>query len=119
MVDHLGNVAATGAVNPSPTDWSGDWHQASQWVFNNPNEYFVVDQWADVGNYPIYRGMVGFVSLAGDVRLIAATDAVGTSYTSGGQPHPTLSPDGKFVMWVSNMNGSNRYDTFIARIPVR
>ena len=119
MVDRLGNVAATGAVNPSPTDWSGDWHQASQWVFNNPNEYFVVDQWADIGNYPIYRGMVGFVSLAGDVRLIAATDAVGLSYTSGGQPHPTLSPDGKFVMWVSNMNGSTRYDTFIARIPVR
>jgi hypothetical protein len=118
-VDYLGNVSPTGAVNPSPTDWSGDWHQASQWVFNNPSEYFVVDQWADVGNYPIYRGMIGFVSLGGDVRLIAASDATGTSYTDGGQPHPTLAPDGKFVMWVSNMNGSNRYDTFIARVPVR
>ena len=119
MVDWQGNVSATGAINPSPTDWSGDWHQAAQWVFNNNSEYFVVDQWADTGNNPIYRGMMGFVSLAGDVRLIGATDATGTSYTSGGQPHPTLSPDGKFVMWVSNMNGSARYDTFIARIPVR
>jgi len=118
-VDYTGTVRATGATNPSPTDWSGDWHQASQWVFNNPNEYFVADQWADQGNYPIYRGMVGFVSLAGDIRLIAATDATGTSYTDGGQPHPTLAPDGKFVMWVSNMNGSGRYDTFIARTPVR
>jgi len=118
-VDYLGVVRATGATNPSPTDWSGDWHQASQWVFNNPSDYFVVDQWADVGAYPIYRGMVGFVSLAGDIRLIAATDATGTSYTDGGQPHPTLAPDGKLVMWVSNMNGSARYDTFIARIPVK
>lgn len=118
-VDYLGNVRATGAVNPSPTDWSGDWHQAAQWVFNNPNEYFVVDQWRGGGNNPIYLGMIGFVSLGGDVRLLAASDATGTSYTSGGQPHPTLSPDGKFVMWVTNMNGSSRYDTFIARVPVR
>ncbi|HXO84970.1 MAG TPA: Ig-like domain-containing protein, partial [Gemmatimonadales bacterium] len=67
-VDTAGNVSKTGAVDPSPTDWGGDWHQASQWVFNNPNEYFVVDQWADVGAYPIFRGMFGFVSLAGDIR---------------------------------------------------
>ncbi len=116
--DYTGTVWSF-ASNPAPTDWSGDWHQASQWAFNNPNEYFVVDQWKDVGAYPIYRGMMGFVSLAGDVRLIAATDAVGIDYMTGGQPHPTLAPDGKFVMWVSNMNGSARYDTFIARVPVR
>jgi hypothetical protein len=118
-VDTAGIVTPTGAVNPSPTDWSGDYHQAAQWVFNNPSEYFVTDQWLRAGAYPIYLGMIGFVSLAGDVRLIAAHDATGGSYTNGGQPHPTLSPDGKFVMWVSNMNGSSRYDTFIARIPVR
>jgi hypothetical protein len=118
-VDTAGIVTPTGAVNPSPTDWGGDYHQAAQWVFNNPSEYFVTDQWLRAGAYPIYLGMIGFVSLAGDVRLIAAHDATGGSYTNGGQPHPTLSPDGKFVMWVSNMNGSSRYDTFIARIPVK
>ena len=116
--DYTGTVTSF-ASNPAPTDWSGDWHQASQWAFNNPSEYFVVDQWKDVGAYPIYRVMMGFVSLAGDVRLIAATDATGIDYITGGQPHPTLAPDGKFVMWVSNMNGSARYDTFIARVPVR
>jgi hypothetical protein len=115
--DYLGNVRV--AVTPSPTDWSGDWHQASQWVVNNPSEYFVVDQWADTGNYAIYRGMMGFVSLSGDMRLLGATDATGTGYNTGGQPHPTLAPDGKLVMWTSNMNGSGRYDTFIARVPVR
>jgi hypothetical protein len=105
-------------IKPSPTDWSGDWHMAAQWVFNNPNEYFVVDQWKRGGAYAIYQGMIGFVSLAGDVRLLAAHDAIGGDYGTGGQPHPTLAPDGKFVMWNSNMNGSGRYDTFLARVPV-
>jgi uncharacterized protein YjdB len=106
-------------ASPTPTDVNGDYHFAGQWVFNNPNEYFTVDQFASTGNNAIYRGMIGFVSMAGDVRLLAATDAVGTNYESGGQPHPTLAQDGKLVMWVSNMNGSNRYDTFVARVPVR
>jgi hypothetical protein len=107
------------AVSPTPTDVDGDYHFAGQWVLNNPSEYFVVDQWAGTGNNAIYRGMMGFVSITGDVRLLAANDATGTSYTSGGQPHPTLAQDGKLVMWVSNMNGSGRYDTFVARVPVR
>jgi hypothetical protein len=106
-------------ASPTPTDVNGDYHFAGQWVFNNPSEYFTVDQFAAGGNNAIYRGMIGFVSMAGDVRLLAATDAVGTNYESGGQPHPTLAQDGKLVMWVSNMNGSNRYDTFVARVPVR
>lgn len=106
-------------ISPTPTDVTGDYHFAGQWVFNNPQEYFVVDQWAASGNNAIYRGMVGFVSMGGDVRLLAATDAVGTAYGTGGQPHPTLAQDGKLVMWTSNMNGSSRYDTFVARVPVK
>jgi hypothetical protein len=106
-------------VQPSPTDWSGDWHMAGQWVFDNPNEYFVMDQWAGNGNYPIYRGMIGFVSIGGDVRILTAHDGTGTSYDQGGQVHPTLSPDGKLLMWTSNMNGSGRFDIFVARVPTR
>ena len=119
-------IVATGSdgrvwkvASPTPTDVNGDYHLAGQWVFNNPAEYFVADQWAANGSNAIYRGMIGFVSMAGDVRLLAATDATGTGYGTGGQPHPTLAPDGKFVMWTSNMNGSARYDTFIARVPVK
>jgi hypothetical protein len=115
--DHLGNVRAV--VSPTPTDVNGDYHLAGQWVFNNPHQYFAADQWESSGSNAIYRGMIGLVSVAGDVRLLAAHDATGTSYGTGGQPHPTLAPDGKFVMWTSNMNGSNRYDTFIARVPVK
>ena len=106
------------AISPTPTDVNGDYHLAGQWVFNNPAEYFVADQWASSGNNAIYKGMIGFVSMAGDVRLLAAHDALGTSY-AGGQPHPTLAQDGKLVMWTTNMGGSARHDTFIARVPVR
>ncbi len=101
------------------TDWSGDWHMAGQWVFNNPGQYFMVDQWKGSGNYPIYKGMIGLVNTANDKRILAAHDAVGTGYDTGGQPHPTLAPDGKLVMWTSNMNNSGRFDTFVARVPVR
>jgi uncharacterized protein YjdB len=106
-------------VQPSPTDWSGDWHMAGQWVFNNPSEYFIMDQFARNGNYPIRQGMIGFVSIGDDVRILVATDATGTGYDTGGQVHPTLAPDGKLVMWTSNMNGSGRFDVFVARVPTR
>jgi hypothetical protein len=115
--DRNGNVRVE--VTPSPTDWGGDWHMAGQWVWNNPSEYFIVDQWENEGNYPIFKGMIGFVSIRGDVRILAAHDATGSGYETGGQPHPTLSPDGKLVMWTSNMNGEPRWDVFVARVPTR
>ena len=117
--DWQGNVRR--AVTPSPTDWSGDYHLAGQWVFGNPQEYIAVDQWEDDGaSYVIRRGMIGLASVAtGDVRLLVAHDGVGTGYNTGGQVHPTLAPDGRLLMWVTNMNGSGRYDTFVARIPTR
>ena len=115
--DRTGNVRPI--VSPTPTDVNGDYHFAGQWVFDNPAEYFVVDQWKSDGNSAIARGMIGFASTGGDVRVLAAHDASGTDYGTGGQPHPTLAPDGKLVMWTSNMNGSARYDTFIARVPVK
>ena len=43
-------------VTPSPTDINGDYHLAGQWVFNNPNEYFVVDQWKRAGRTRSTRG---------------------------------------------------------------
>ena len=82
-----GNVKVE--VTPSPTDWSGDWHMAGQWVWNNPSQYFVMDQWASTGNYPIYRGMIGFVSIAGDVRILVAHDGDwdGVRYGRTGTPN--------------------------------
>jgi hypothetical protein len=116
--DHLGNV--TTLFTPSPTDRFGNFHTAGQWVFNNPNNWFTIDQWQTADTQSkIYLGMMGFVNLAGDVRILAAHDAIGGAYGTGGQPHPTLSPDGRLVMWTSNMNGSGRFDVFVARVPTR
>jgi hypothetical protein len=116
-VDYQGNV--TKLPGGSPTNWAGDFHTAGQWVFNNPGEWWVVDQWQSAGNWPVNLGMIGMVSTAGDFRLLAAHDGIGGGYQSGGQPHPTLAPDGKLVMWTSNMNGSGRFDVFLARVPTR
>jgi uncharacterized protein YjdB len=113
-------VVRMAVTNPSPVDWGGDSHLAGQWVFNNPNDYFIIDQWLSNNNYPIRQGMIGFVSATtGDKRVLVAHDAVGSGYDTGGQPHPTISPDGKLVMWTSNMNNSGRYDIFVARVPTR
>jgi uncharacterized protein YjdB len=109
------------AVDPTPTNVNGDYHLAGQWVFGNTAEYFAVDQWRSSGAGAIQLGMIGLATASGtnDVRLLVASDAVGIDYGTGGQPHPTFAPDGRFVMWTTNMNGSARYDTFIARLPVR
>jgi hypothetical protein len=114
-----GSVQA--AVTPVPTNVNGDYHLAGQWVFGNADQYFAVDQWRSTASAPIMLGMIGLASASGnnDVRILAASDATGTAYGEGGQPHPTFAPDGRFVMWTSNMNGSSRYDTFLARLPVK
>jgi hypothetical protein len=116
-IDRFGVVSTQ--ITPMPSDPLGNFHFAGQWVFNNPNNWFTMDQWQRNGARKIYLGMMGFVNLAGDVRILAAHDAIGGAYGTGGQPHPTLSPDGRLVMWTSNMNGSGRFDVFVARVPTR
>jgi hypothetical protein len=113
----MNGVVRMAVSNPGPVDPNGDSHLAAQWVFNNPNDYFVIDQWFRDEPHPIRQGMIGLVSATtGDKRLIAAHDAVGEGYDTGGQPHPTISPDGRLIMWTSNMNGSPRFDVFVARV---
>ena len=89
------------------------------WVFNNPSVL-------RGGSVEARRGVC---DLPGDDRVCRAwrvtcgcwqrTMPSEATTAPAGQPHPTLAPDGKFVMWTSNMNGSGRYDTFLARVPVR
>jgi hypothetical protein len=117
LVDWQGNVTKIPGI--SPTNWAGDFHTAGQWVFDNPSEYFMLDQWQSGGNWPIALGMIGLQSVGGDVRLLVAHDGTGGGYQSGGQPHMTFAPDGKLVMWTSNMRGSGRFDVFLAKMPTR
>jgi hypothetical protein len=102
--------------------YPGDYHMAGQWVFNNgsgPAQWFVMDSWgSDYSSAAIRTGMIGIVRMNPfSARLIAAHDSQPSSYES--QPQSTISPDGKIVMWTSNMNGKARTDVFLARMPVR
>jgi Tol biopolymer transport system component len=62
--------------------------------------------------------MIGFVSHdLNQVRLLCCGDNSGVGYDTGGQMHPTLSPDGKLLMWTSNMAGSGGFQIFVVKVP--
>ncbi|MGH7519912.1 MAG: invasin domain 3-containing protein, partial [Gemmatimonadales bacterium] len=100
-----------------------EWHTAGQWVFGNgagPGQWFVIDAHDSDGTATatgmVREGMIAMVRPNPfSAHLIAAHDSWLPNYA--GQPQPTISPDGKLVMWTSNMNGSGRMDTFLARTP--
>jgi hypothetical protein len=102
--------------------YPGDWHMAGQWVFDNgtgAGQWFVIDAWgSDASAAAIRTGMIGIVRMTPfSARLVAAHDSQPSSYES--QPQTTISPDGKLVMWTSNMGGRSRTDVFLARMPVK
>jgi hypothetical protein len=99
----------------------GDWHMAGQWVFGNgtgPAQWFVIDAWGRPDPLAdIQSGLIGIVRPSPfSARLVAVHDSYPTTYES--QPQTTLSPDGKLVVWSSNMGGQTRTDVFLAKLPV-
>ena len=52
-----------------------------------------------------------------DARLLAHHYSINITYWD--TPFALPSPDGKVVIFNSNMNGSGRYDLFIAEVPLR
>jgi len=52
-----------------------------------------------------------------DQRLLLHHYSVGITYWDS--PWGTPSPDGKVVIFNSNMNGYGRYDLFVAEVPLR
>jgi hypothetical protein len=119
--DVVTNTTVEYANAPQVIGYPGDWHMAGQWVFNNgtgPGQWFVVDPWgSDFASASIRVGMIGIVRMSPfSARILAAHDSQPSSYES--QPQSTISPDGKLVMWTSNMGGKARTDVFVARMPV-
>jgi hypothetical protein len=129
------DVAADKVVEFATSDqikgFSGDHHLAGQWVFDNGaglGQWYAIDSCrqpedsyckptSNEPNVAIRRGMIGLVRLnPPDVRLVAAHDSRVDAYDEF--PKSTLSPDGKFIMWTSDMNNSGRTDVFIAKMPV-
>ena len=98
------------------TNNSGNWIQESddnsQWAYLSG-----VDEKSFNPLYLINRG-IGVVRADGsDARLLCHHYTHNPEYwdNAWGQP----SPDGKAVIFNSNMSGSGRYDLFVAEVPLR
>jgi len=97
-------------------------HFAGQWVYNNrpgTQQWVLFSGWGGAQGAKIENAIV-FIPLnypAESVRLLAHHGSVvGSEYTA--QPHATISPDGRLVMWGSNQGGT-RIDVFLAIVPAR
>jgi len=111
-------VTRTRTYIGNPLDGSG--HHAAQWYHNNPAG---TDYWFLVSGYGnssanLAKKAVGLRRLSGEYRLLAHHYSSADQYYS--QPHATISPDGKLVMWGSDMNNAaGRIDTFLAIVPTK
>jgi hypothetical protein len=104
----------------------GEYHQAGQWVFNNGDggaaQWFVIDpSGSDWAAAAIRSGMIGIVKTDGSpARLVAVHNSTGGQGDYQSQPHTTIAPDGKLVMWTSDSRATGqRKDLYLARLPVR
>jgi uncharacterized protein YjdB len=100
---------------------SGNWVQSDAELGGNLNR-----QWSFVSGFDnnaftaaaLWKQAIGVVRSDGsDARLLLHHFSANVTYYDmpWGQP----SPDGKVVIFNSNMNGSGRYDLFIAEVPLR
>jgi len=66
----------------------------------------------------LWKQAIGIVRSDGsDARLLAHHYSASPSYYADAYAQP--SPDGKVVIFNSNMNGSGRYDLFVTEMPLR
>lgn len=104
--------------------WSGCWIQEPADLLHQYALKSAFNQGATATGSELRQG-IGFHRIdGGDQRFLCHHYSVFPD-TSGlpasdywPQPHATLSPDGKLVKFVSNMNDSGRRDVFIAEVPV-
>lgn len=98
---------------------SGNWVQSDAELGGNLNR-----QWAYLSGYGAdnaqftWREAVGLLRADGsDQRLLLHHYSMNPAYFA--IPWGKPSPDGKVVVFNSNMNGSGRYDLFVAEVPLR
>lgn len=115
-----GSVTRTAAINTNgagySTNNSGNWVQAdddAQWAYVTGTDQGAAWQSLILVN----RGIGLFRANGADARLLCHHYGSHTPYfaTVWGKP----SPDGKVVIFNSNMGGSARYDLFVAEVPLR
>jgi hypothetical protein len=117
------NVTTSFTDVDNVTGFPGQEHRSGMWVFNNgdgnTSQWWTTDpSGSDDSNGAIRTGMIGLVNINGtSARLLAVHNSTGGNVYNA-QPHTTLAPDGKFVMWTSDNHGS-RTDVYVVRVPVK
>ncbi len=123
-----GQIAKTGILHNSAgggIHHSGTWVQSDAELGNDLNK-----QWSLVSgfNYSnpswesqlLWQEAIGVVRSDGsDARLLLHHHSLQIPLNYWSLPFGKPSPDGKVVIFNSNMNGSGRYDLFIAEMPLR
>jgi hypothetical protein len=124
-------VVSGGQIVKTQTSTSGasggDEHHAGNWIQSDAELGGVLTrQWSylDGNGVAAWSGQLTWNQALGverndgsDQRLLLHHYSVGITYWDS--PWGTPSPDGKVVIFNSNMNGSGRYDLFIAEVPLR
>src|SRR5438309_1635827 len=100
---------------------AGNWVQSDAELGGNLNR-----QWSFVGGVDnnaftataLWKQAIGVMRADGsDARLLVHHYSTNSTYSD--DPFVKPSPDGKVVMFDSNMAGSGRYDVFVAEMPLR
>ena len=100
---------------------AGNWVQSDAELGGNLNR-----QWSFVGGVDnnaftataLWKQAIGVMRADGsDARLLVHHYSTNATYSD--DPFVKPSPDGKVVMFDSNMAGSGRYDVFVAEMPLR
>src|SRR6266576_2954436 len=100
---------------------AGNWVQSDAELGGNLNR-----QWSFVGGVDnnaftataLWKQAIGVMRADGsDARLLVHHYSTNATYSD--DPFVKPSPDGKLVMFDSNMAGSGRYDVFVAEMPLR
>lgn len=119
------NDSRVGIPNGPHQDNSSDFHASGQWVQDSDDLsqyvlYYSIRPSAPIGGIN-NRGLVYLRLDGADSRLLChhySHDNLGNGYWD--LPFPTQSPDGKLVMFNSNMNvPSGRSDVFVVEVPLQ
>jgi uncharacterized protein YjdB len=119
-----GQIAKTRFLNNSAgpgVHHSGNWVQSDAELGGDLNRQWSVVSGVDNTAFTataLWKRGIGIVRSDGsDARLLVHHYSVTGSYW--GDPFAKPSPDGKIVIFNSDMNGSGRYDLFVAEVPLR
>jgi len=100
---------------------SGNWVQSDAELGGDLNKQWSVFSGVQNSAFTVnalWKQAIGVVRSDGsDARLLVHHYSVSPGYWD--DPFAQASPDGKIIIFNSNMSGSGRYDLFVAEVPLR